>query len=149
MYTIVYYIQNYLLFSGLVILSTFTTFFLFWFLHVSHVFTSLAFPFKYNIWMSSKKTTRRAYVTEMVLVAMCGVLPSIVIVFTNGYQFRLGFPPFCAPTNIDVLFSIVLVPLALGSAVGLSLLFSSFWILHKVSICMYTVCTCTRAIRNY
>jgi len=101
------------------------------------VFSSLAFPFKIDVWMNSKKITRRAYVTEIILVAVCGVLPSIVLVFTDGYQFPLGFPPFCAPTNIDILFPIVLIPLTLGSAVGLSLLFASFWILHRVSAYMY------------
>jgi len=89
--------------------------------------------------MNSKKITRRAYVTEMILVAICGVLPSIILVFTDGYQFRLGFPPFCAPTNIDILFPIVLMPLTLGSAVGLSLLFASFWILNRVSTYLCTV----------
>jgi len=97
------------------------------------VFSSLAFPFKHSEWMKSKRIRRLAYATEMVLVFTFGVLPSIVVVFTNGYQFPLGFPPFCAPASIEILLGIVLIPLTLGSVVGLSLLFASFWIVHRVS----------------
>ena len=122
----------YLVILGFAIVSTLPTFFLLWMFHVLHVFNSVAFPFKFKRWVESHTFKRQTYVAEIILILICGVLPGVIVLFTDGYAY-LGFPPLCAPASIQFIFYVVLLPLTLGSALGLVVLFGTFWILHRVS----------------
>ena len=112
-------------------LSALSSFFLFWLFHILHVFSSFAFPFKSEYWLQSKTFRRQTYVMEMVFILLCGFLPSIIIASTSGYRF-LGFPLLCVASSESILFYTFLLPLTLGSTIGLCLLLASFWIVHKV-----------------
>jgi len=133
-------------FSGFVLLSTLTSFFLFWLFHIIHVFSSFAFPFKSEYWFQSKALRRQTYTVEMVFILLCGFLPGIIIASTSGYRF-LGFPLLCVVSSESILFYTFLLPLTLGSTIGLSLLLASFWITHKVNTkyrCMFMWCGVVR-----
>lgn len=117
---------------GFAFVSTLPTFFLFWMFHILHVFSSVAFPFKFQRWVKSHSFKRQTYVVEIILILICGILPGVVVIFTDGYV-TTGFPPLCVVTSIDFMFYVILLPLTLGSALGLILLFTTFWILRRVS----------------
>ena len=106
-------------------------FILFWVFHVAHVFGSLAFPFKFKHWMESKRFRRLVYIGEMTLILICGFMPPTIVIVFDNYQFT-GFP-LCVPSSGSLMFYTYLLPITLVSTIGLFLLFSSFWILHKVS----------------
>jgi len=107
-------------------------FFGFWLFHLCHLFHGLLFPFKAQLLMKSAHFKRYAHAFEVVIVLGCGFIPSIVIVTTSGYRYS-GFPPSCSSDNPAVLFYTLILPIALGSTLGLCVLLFSLWILRKVS----------------
>ena len=120
-------------------------FILFWVFHVAHVFGSLAFPFKFKHWMESKRFRRLVYIGEMTLILICGFIPPTIVIVFDNYQFA-SFP-LCIPSTGPLFFYTYLLPITLLSTIGLFLLFSSFWILHKVSkycsiLCVPIYSTC-------
>ena len=82
--------------------------------------------------MNSKRFRRIAHLIEVVIVSVCGLLPSIVIVSTSGYQF-VGFPPACNNEIPEVFFFTLIFPVAIEANVGLCMLLVSLWLLHKVN----------------
>ena len=82
--------------------------------------------------MKSKKFRRIAHLIEVVIISVCGLLPSIVIVSTSGYQF-IGFPPVCNYEMPDVFFYTLIFPMSIEATVGLCMLLVSLWLLHKVA----------------
>ena len=81
--------------------------------------------------MKSKRFRRIAHLIEVVIISVCGLLPSIVIVSTSGYQF-IGFPPVCNYEMPDVFFYTLVFPMSIEATVGLCMLLVSLWLLHKV-----------------
>ena len=81
--------------------------------------------------MKSKRFRRVAHLIEVVIISVCGLLPSIVIVSTSGYQF-IGFPPACNNGIPDVYFYTLVFPISIEATVGLCMLLVSLWLLHKV-----------------
>ena len=81
--------------------------------------------------MTSTRFKRSAHIIELLIVLISGFTPSIVIVNTTGYRYS-GFPPACYSDNPAVQFYTLILPMALGSTVGCSMLFLSVWILRKV-----------------
>ena len=69
--------------------------------HILHLFGSVAFPFKSEQLWQSKSFKRKAYVIEIIVILICGLLPSIIILSVGGYQFS-GFPALCAPSSEPV-----------------------------------------------
>jgi len=107
------------------------TFMEFWLAHVSHIFLSLAFPFKTNKLLESTTFKWRAHSIELIIILTIGLLPAIVVASTSGYEFD-GFTSVCAPSSQDVMFYLVVLPIAIGAATGICLLLVSVWIIHKV-----------------
>ena len=81
--------------------------------------------------MKSKRFRRIAHLVEVLIVLVCGLLPSIVIVNTSGYQF-VGFPPTCNNELPEVFFYTLIFPVSIEATVGLSMLLVSLWLLRKV-----------------
>ena len=99
--------------------------------HILHLFGSVAFPFKSEQLWQSKSFKRKIYVIEIIFILICGLLPSIIVLFVSRYQFS-GFPALCAPSSEPVPVYIFLVSNAVVGVISLSLLFVTFWIIHKV-----------------
>ena len=108
-----------------------TTFLLFWSSHVLHIFISLAFPIKYHKFSREKCHSRIVYVVEIILILTLGVLPSLIIATTSGYQFG-GFPPICLTRSPNVLFYSAVFPVSIITIFGVCLLLGALWALHKV-----------------
>lgn len=132
---------------GLVVQTGALVFFGFWLFHLCHLFLSLLFPFKAHLLMKSAHFKRYAHIIEVIIVLGCGFIPSIVIVSTSEYGYS-GFPPSCSSENPAILFYTLILPIAIGSTVGLCVLLFSLWILRKVSeertslYLHYILCAC-------
>ena len=98
-----------------------------------HVFASVAFPFKTNKIFGSKSYILRIHVAEIIVIFILGFLSSVITLSTSGYQYT-EFPPSCYPKSSTVSFYTLLLPLTLGSTVGVFFLMGAFWILRKVNL---------------
>ena len=116
---------------GFFLQAGFTTFLLFWSSHVLHIFISLVFPIKYHKFSKKKSHSKIVYVVEIILILTLGVLPSMIIAATSGYQFA-GFPPICITRSPNVLFYTAVFPVSLITIFGVCLLLGALWALHKV-----------------
>lgn len=116
---------------GFFLQAGFTTFLLFWSGHVLHIFISLVFPIKYHKFTKEKSHSKKVYVVEIILILTLGLLPSLVIAATSGYQFA-GFPPICITRSPNVLFYTAVFPVSLITIFGVCLLLGALWALHKV-----------------
>jgi len=116
--------------SGFAIQAGVITFLLFWLAHVTHMFLSLAFPFRTKKLLESTTFKWRVHLIEFIIILTIGLLPAIVIFVTSGYGFA-GLGSFCL-TSGNVQFYFLILPLAIGNTIGISLLLVSVWIIHKV-----------------
>ena len=82
--------------------------------------------------MKSKQFRRITHFIEVLIILVCGLLPSIVIVSTSGYQF-VGFPPVCNNEIPEVFFYTLIFPISIEATIGLSMLLVSLWLLRKVN----------------
>ena len=82
--------------------------------------------------MKSAHLKRNVHITEIVITLVCGLLPSVIIIGTSGYQ-HFAFPPVCTNGIPEVLFYTFIFPISIGATVGLSMLLLSIVILRKVS----------------
>ena len=117
---------------GLVVQTGALIFFGFWLFHLSHLLHGLMFPFKAQNLMKSTHLKRNIHITEIVITLVCGLLPSIIIIGTSGYQY-IGFPPVCTNEIPEVMFYTFVFPISIGATIGLSMLLLSIVILRKVS----------------
>ena len=119
---------------GFVIQTSGIIFFGFWLLHLSHLLYSLLYPFKSEQLMKSVRYRRRVHAVELIIVLLCGVLPSIIICCTSGYRYT-GFRLSCLYIKPEVLFYTFVFPISIGATIGLCILLISLKILkvHRVS----------------
>lgn len=120
---------------GLVIQTGALVFFGFWLFHLSHLLYSLKYPFKAQKLMKSPQL-KRNHIIEVVVTLVCGLVPSLVIISTSGYQ-HFAFPPTCNNGIPEVLFYTFIFPMSIGATVGLCMLLMSFVILRKVNAVNY------------
>ena len=78
--------------------------------------------------------SRVAHVAELTIIFVLGLIPSVTVVSTSGYQIDGFLPDLCVPSSRDVLFYSILLPIQIGATVGLTMLFTAFRILRRVSI---------------
>ena len=67
----------------------------------------------------------------MLIVLICGLLPSVIIIGTSGYHY-IGFPPICTNDIPEVLFYTLIFPISIEGIFGLWTLLISLWIIRKV-----------------
>ena len=115
-------------YTGVLLLS------LTWVFHTLHLFGSTAFPFKLRKLWQSKSFKWKAHVAELVVILIYGLTPSIIIIFVDEFKFP-GFPLLCI-SNYYPLTNFYIFSNTLTSITSVSLLFITFWIIHKVCICM-------------
>ena len=90
--------------------------------------------------------SRTAHVVEMIIILVLGVLPSVITVSISGYRF-IEFLPYayvCTSNDRDVFFYTFMLPIIICATIGLPMLYTTFWILRRVSV-YYTlahVCAC-------
>ena len=120
------------IYAGFIIQSGGLIFFGFWIFHLTHLLHSLISPMRSQNLMKSKRFRRIAHLVEVLIILVCGLLPSIVIVSTSGYQF-VGFPPTCNSEIPDVFFYTLIFPISIEATIGLCMLLVSLWLLHKVT----------------
>ena len=77
--------------------------------------------------------SRRVHAIEMIIIMILGLLPGTIIVSTSGYQIDGFLPDLCSPKDRDALFYSLVLPIEISATIGLSLLFTTFWILRRVS----------------
>lgn len=102
-----------------------------WLFHLSHLLFALAFPIKAKNFMMDHSTT--CHITEVIIILVLGSLPGAIIVGTSKYHINSFPPEFCIPGNLSVFFHSFELPVAIGATVGLSMSFTAFWILRRVS----------------
>ena len=95
------------------------------------MFGGVAFPMKSKSLWQSKSFKRKAYVVEIIVILIIGLLPNIIILSVNKYQF-IVFPLVCTPSSDPVPVYIFLIANALICMITFSLLFLTFWMIHKV-----------------
>ena len=133
------YVFKYCLFCyvylGLVVQSGALIFFGFWVFHLFHLLYSLMFPLRSQHLINSKPLQRSVHLIEVLVVLVCGLLPSLIVLGTSGYQY-IGFPPVCTNEIPEVLFYTLIFPISIEAIFGLCMLVISLWILRKVCSCM-------------
>ena len=117
--------------SGLVIQSGALIFFGFWLFHILHLLHSLMYPFKAQKLMKSPQLKRNIHIIEVTVTLACGLIPSVVIIGTSGYQ-HFAFPSVCINEVPEMLFYTFIFPISIGATVGLCMLLICFVILRKV-----------------
>ena len=121
----------FLLLAGFILHSGILWFFGFWLCHLAHLFFALAFPFKAKKFMSDHG--RIAHIVEVTIVMILGSLPGVVIINTSQYRIDRFPPDLCVPSNANVFFYTFSLTVAIGSTLGLAMLFTTFTILRRVS----------------
>ena len=119
--------------SGLVIQSGAFIFFGFWLFHILHLLHSLISPFKVQRLMKSPQIRRNVHIIEVIVTLVCGLIPSVIVIGTSGYQ-HFAFPPICTNEVSEMLFYTFIFPISIGATVGLCMLLICFIILRKVTI---------------
>jgi len=109
-----------------------------WFLHVFHLFLVITFPIWSLQFFSHSKGTRKLILCILEIlgsVIFCSILPTIVLSVSH---YRIAtFPPLITiPTRELSLYTFIL-PVTLLLAVGVNLIFLSFWKIHKVCVHSY------------
>ena len=84
--------------------------------------------------MTDHSRLKIAHAAELIIVLVLGLIPGVIIVSTSKYQIDGFLPDLCAPSRRDVLFYTLLLPIVIGSTIGLTMLFTAFWILRRVSM---------------
>ena len=89
------------------------------------------YPFKAQQLMKSPKLRRNIHIIEVTVTLACGLIPSVIVVVTSGYQ-HFAFPPVCTNEVPEMLFYTFIFPISIGATVGLCMLLISIIILRKV-----------------
>ena len=117
----------------------------FWFCNVSILFWKIRFPFHSR----SFQVTNRIKYVHITAITLCIFVPFIPIIATmsqnahgksaaeavkGGLGFGIiRFPPiFCLGTNADTTFYSLILPILVILMVGMTMLITLFWIIHKV-----------------
>jgi len=103
----------------------------FWFFHLFHLFYGLAYPHQAKLWLDSKTIRTRFHITEVLIVVVFAILLPVLNISTSTYR-DVGL--YCGSQATDLTIYLQIIPLAIISITGLSLLFSCLWILRKVSV---------------
>ena len=119
-------------FLGFIIQTGIFYFIGFLLLHLAHLFFAIAFPIKAKLFMIDY--SKRAHAIEMIIIMVLGLVPGTIIVSTSGYQIDGFLPDLCSPNNREALFYSLVLPIEISATIGLSLLFTTFWILRQVSV---------------
>ena len=103
-----------------------------WFLHLFHLFVSIVFPF-WSKFLNEKKWKIRLYVVEMFgSVVLCSLAP---IIYISGSEYGISnFPLVITFPSPEMSFYSILIPLDMILAVGVNLIFYTFFTIHKVKI---------------
>ena len=117
---------------GVIVQSGALIFFGFWVFHLFHLLHTLISPLKAQNLLKSQWFRRGVHLIEVMVILVCGLLPSIVIVSTSGYQYS-GFPPVCTNAIPEVFFYTLIFPISIEATVGLCMLLISLWLLRKVT----------------
>ena len=105
---------------------------LLWFGHVVAMFTKIKWP------LGARKIALAGYykyLHTLCLLAstIVSTLPVAVVLNTSGFA-TFTFPPlFCTPTNREMTFYCIILPVSILIAIGASLLIVILWIIHQVS----------------
>ena len=102
----------------------------FWCFHLLHLFLGVAFPFTTKAWMDSSSCRKKIHITEVVIVVLYGLLSPIIAVSVTKQHFT-GIR--CLPQSNSVEFYGGLLPNIALFCIGLMFIFTSWWILLKVS----------------
>ena len=103
-----------------------------WLLHLFHLFLGVVFPF-WSKFLNEKKWKIRLYVVEMFgSVVLCSIAP--VIYISNSDYDMTRFPHVITLPSPEMTFYSILIPLAMILAVGVNLVFYTFFTIHKVIV---------------
>ena len=122
------------IYVGAIVQSGALIFFGFWVFHLFHLLHTLVSPLKAQNLLKSQRFRRSVHLIEVLVVLVCGLLPSVIIVSSSGYQYS-GFPPICTHATPEVLFYTLIFPISIEATIGLCMLLISLWLLRKVTAC--------------
>ena len=115
-----------------------------WFLHLSHLFLAISFPF-WSEYLNEQKWKIRLHLVEILGAVVLSSLGPVIFVSMSEYIFA-RFPPFFARPSRDAAFYSVVLPSAVMIAVGLNLTIYSFYqirkVIDKLQICIMYVYMC-------
>ena len=109
-----------------------------WFLHVFHLFLVITFPmWSLQFFREETRKLKLCILEILGSIIFSSILPAIVLSVSH---YRLAtFPPLITlPTRELSLYTLIL-PLTVLLAVGVNLIFLSFWKIHKVCVCITIV----------
>ena len=119
---------------------------LLWFLHVVTMFIKLKWP------LMSRRVALAGYykylhVLCFLISSIMPILPIVVVLETSGFA-TFTFPPlFCTPTNREVTFYSIILPVSVLLATGSSLLIIVLWIVWQVETVIHHYQTLTLVVK--
>ena len=123
---------------------------MFWFCNVSILFWKIRFPFhSRSLQIANRVKYKCIHITVITLCILVPFIPVIATMSQNAYgksaaeavKGGLGFgivrfPPFfCLGKNADTTFYSLILPIIVILMVGMTMLITLFWTIHKVSAC--------------
>jgi len=101
-----------------------------WFLHVFHLFLQLAFPIWSLQFFSSTKRLKLCILEICGAVIFSITLPAVVL-SVSSYSYA-SFPPLLTVPSKELSLYTLMLPFTILLAVGINLMFLSFWKIYKV-----------------
>ncbi len=133
------------LIAGIIVYYTSVQFNIWWVLHVSFIFLSIAFPYRTRALRISKKLTY-IHVACILVGLFLPVIPVIAVMSHNAVEVKSGamlqgrlgfgliaFPPYlCLGIDADVTFYSIILPNIILIQIGVTMLILTIWYVHKV-----------------
>ena len=126
-----YYFDRRILIAGFIFLHAIVGITYWWFAHILAIFWKIMFPFHARIHQDKEKYIHIVAVILGIIIPF--VTPSFAFAF-KGYSVNRYPPLLCLPTDPDVIYYGIVIPLSLTITIGMSQLIFVLHVVHKVGI---------------
>ena len=81
--------------------------------------------------------SRIIYITEVLIVFLIGIIPSVILAAVGSSYTVIGFPPLYCAINSTFRFYVTVIPILTTNSSGLILMLLVIYRLHMVSLMVY------------
>ena len=81
--------------------------------------------------------SRIIYITEVLIVFLIGIIPSVILAAVRSVYGINGFPPLYCPINSTYRFYMIVIPILITNGSGIILMLLVIYRLHMVSLMVY------------
>ena len=129
-------LKHYILFVGGLITSGLVIYTYFWLLYVCHLAIKVFYPLK-SAKLFNSDYSRIIYITEILIVFLVGIIPSIILAAVGSNYTVIGFPPINCAINSTYRIYVIVIPVLVTNGSSVILMLLVIYRLHKVSFMVY------------